>query len=479
MTNQLSPLGAPDYSAYLLNIANSGADILVNVNCGNDAVNSIKQAKQFGLLDKMKLVVPYMSPFLAQQVGQDLMAGRLCRPRFLVDIEDKYPLAKQFVDKFEKKYGYKPEWGADNGYMQFALWARCGRDGRHLLSAGGHQGLREGQEDPVDWSATCTAAPPTTSCVRPVIVVKGKKPTDMKSKDDYYEVVEIVPGEGAHAGAGRVRLQARRRHLSSSCSDRGVAGGDRAAARRSLVATRVHGRDMINWANFVSQLFNGLVLGALLALISAGLTIIYGTLGVLNLAHGALFMLGGYAGFVAYQATPALSSSRSSSARCSCMLVGIVIERVDHPPLLQPPGGGPDPRDLRHSASCFVELVRFFFGSLSQAGAGAGAGRPGITSLGFMIYPTYRLARSASSRWRCGALYLLLYRTRLGMVVRAGIEDAGDGRHARHQRPARLHAGVRHRRHGGGLCRHHQRADRFAHARCRRRHPGRSASSWS
>ncbi|MGB9648863.1 MAG: branched-chain amino acid ABC transporter permease, partial [Stellaceae bacterium] len=60
---------------------------------------------------------------------------------------------------------------------------------------------------------------------------------------------------------------------------------------------------MITWPNFVSQLFNGLASGALLALISSGLTIIYGTLGVLNLAHGAMFMLGGYAGYVAFQAT--------------------------------------------------------------------------------------------------------------------------------------------------------------------------------
>ena len=60
---------------------------------------------------------------------------------------------------------------------------------------------------------------------------------------------------------------------------------------------------MINWANFISQCFNGLVLGALLALIASGLTIIYGTLGVLNLAHGAMFMLGGYAGWVAYSYT--------------------------------------------------------------------------------------------------------------------------------------------------------------------------------
>ena len=57
---------------------------------------------------------------------------------------------------------------------------------------------------------------------------------------------------------------------------------------------------MLTWSNFLSQLFNGLAQGALLALISSGLTIIYGTLGVLNLAHGAMFMLGGYAGYVAY-----------------------------------------------------------------------------------------------------------------------------------------------------------------------------------
>ena len=50
-------------------------------------------------------------------------------------------------------------------------------------------------------------------------------------------------------------------------------------------------------------MFNGLVLGALLALISSGLTIIYGTLGVLNLAHGAMFMIGGYAGYLTFTAS--------------------------------------------------------------------------------------------------------------------------------------------------------------------------------
>ena len=49
---------------------------------------------------------------------------------------------------------------------------------------------------------------------------------------------------------------------------------------------------------FLSQAFNGIALGSLLALIASGLSIILGTLGVLNFAHGAMFMLGAYTAFV-------------------------------------------------------------------------------------------------------------------------------------------------------------------------------------
>src|SRR5215472_16869067 len=58
VTNQISPLGTQDFSQYLTNIANSGAEVLVNVNWGHDAVLSTQQANQFGILSKMKLVIP-------------------------------------------------------------------------------------------------------------------------------------------------------------------------------------------------------------------------------------------------------------------------------------------------------------------------------------------------------------------------------------------------------------------------------------
>ncbi|HTZ81439.1 MAG TPA: branched-chain amino acid ABC transporter permease [Stellaceae bacterium] len=178
---------------------------------------------------------------------------------------------------------------------------------------------------------------------------------------------------------------------------------------------------MITWPNFVAQLFNGLAAGALLALISAGLTIIYGTLGVLNLAHGAMFMLGGYAGYVAFQATGSFAVAILCGA-LFLVVVGGLIELViirhfySRPPedqLLVTFGIG----------IVMVELVRLAFGSLSVT-IPPPAWAMGVTTLGFLIYPTYRLVVLGIAAIALALLYIVLYRTRIGMVVRAGIEDS-------------------------------------------------------
>ncbi len=178
---------------------------------------------------------------------------------------------------------------------------------------------------------------------------------------------------------------------------------------------------MITWANFVSQLFNGLALGALLALISSGLTIIYGTLGVLNLAHGAMFMVGGYAGWVAYEATGSFVIAVISGS-LFMVVVGAIVEfaiirhfyaRPPEDQLLVTFGLG----------IVMVELVRFFFGSLTHT-VQPPAWAAGVTPLGFITYPTYRLVELGIAAVALTLLYFVLYRTRLGMIVRAGIEDS-------------------------------------------------------
>ena len=195
VTNQVSPLGAPDYSSYLLNVANSGADLLINVNWGHDAVLSIQQAKQFGVLDKMKLVVPYQVPFLAREVGGGLMAGVYAATDYWWTVEDKYPLAKLFNESFKAKYGYNPEWGAENAYVSFAHWARMVEEAGSFYPPDVIKTWEKGETIPSLLGDVHYRAE-DHQCVRPVIIVKGKDPKAMKNKEDYYEIVEIVPGEG-------------------------------------------------------------------------------------------------------------------------------------------------------------------------------------------------------------------------------------------------------------------------------------------
>jgi ABC-type branched-subunit amino acid transport system substrate-binding protein len=194
VTDQVCPLGAPDYSSFLLNIANSGADVLINVNFGNDAVGSIKQAKQFGILDKMKLVMPYLSPFLSKEVGADLMQGVYGTTEFWWTLGDTNPIAKGFVDTFNAKYGYKPEWAAHVAYMQVALWADAVEHAKTFYPPDVIKSYEAGRTiqtslGPVHWRAE------DHQLVRPVVVVQGKKTSAMKSPDDYWDVVKLVPGE--------------------------------------------------------------------------------------------------------------------------------------------------------------------------------------------------------------------------------------------------------------------------------------------
>ena len=104
------------------------------------------------------------------------------------------------------------------------------------------------------------------------------------------------------------------------------------------------------------------------------------------------------------------------------MVVGILIERV----IIRHFYGRPPEDQILVTfglAICLVELVRFGFGSLSRSVPPPPWGA-GVTNLGFMLYPTYRLAVVAIVAVALGILYIVLYRTRLGMIVRAGIEDS-------------------------------------------------------
>src|SRR5690606_3570240 len=114
-----------------------------------------------------------------------------------------------------------------------------------------------------------------------------------------------------------------------------------------------------------SQLFNGLATGLLLALISTGLTLIYGTLGVINFAHGALFVVGAYSGYTAYTLTGSFLVAMAAGA-VVVPVIGLFIERG----LMRKYYSRPAEDQILVTFGIgiiLVEVVRAFFGGISLA----------------------------------------------------------------------------------------------------------------
>ena len=146
-SKQVVPLGAPDYSSALLNIANSGADVFVNVAFAQDAVTATKQAEQFGVLKRMKMIVPNLSAYQAQELGPKLMEGVLGSFEWHWKLQDRYPLSKDFVTAFRAKFDRYPTWaGACGLHADHAVGRRRGA-GEGLPPDRHHQDVR-GQQEP-------------------------------------------------------------------------------------------------------------------------------------------------------------------------------------------------------------------------------------------------------------------------------------------------------------------------------------------
>jgi branched-chain amino acid transport system substrate-binding protein len=191
--SQVCPLGTTDYSSYLLNIANSGADVFVNVAFGADAVASCKQAKQFGVLDKMQMVVPNISAFQAKELGAEIMQGVYGTLDFWWTLAETNPMAKLFVDSFDAKFKYKPSWPAHIAYTQMLCWADAVERAKSFNPLLVIKALEAGHKLQMPLGEVWYRAEDHQQ-VRAVPVVVGKKPSEMRNPDDYFTVVGLTPG---------------------------------------------------------------------------------------------------------------------------------------------------------------------------------------------------------------------------------------------------------------------------------------------
>ena len=196
VSKQVCPIGTADFSTYLLNIANSGADVFVNCTVGNDCSVSIKQAQNFGVMKNAALVVPTLQPFLAQQLGPEVTQDILGVMDFWWSLAESNELAKIFVDDFQAKHKYKPYWPAHIAYSQMLIWAVAVERAKTFYPPEVIKAL-EARVPIKTTLGDVMYRPEDHQLVRPVPVMRGKKPSEMKSKDDYYEVIKMIAGADA------------------------------------------------------------------------------------------------------------------------------------------------------------------------------------------------------------------------------------------------------------------------------------------
>ena len=99
------PIGAADYSAFLPRIQALNPDVLVMCNFGRDLVNSVKQATDFGIKEKTRIIAPVLLYTSRQAGGAEAFEGVVGGTSYYWGMEDTVPAAKVFNDKFRKAHG--------------------------------------------------------------------------------------------------------------------------------------------------------------------------------------------------------------------------------------------------------------------------------------------------------------------------------------------------------------------------------------
>jgi branched-chain amino acid transport system permease protein len=172
---------------------------------------------------------------------------------------------------------------------------------------------------------------------------------------------------------------------------------------------------------FIEQLLNGVQLGMLLFLLAAGLTLIFGIMDLVNLAHGSLYMLGAYfaATFAAFTGSFVLGAILALAAT---FVAGIALEVIAIRPLY-------GRSHLDHVLGTFGlllffnELVRLVWGPAGMTLSLPSAMLTAIQIIPGVYYPAYRLVIIAATLAVAALLYILVMRTRLGMLIRAGASN--------------------------------------------------------
>ncbi|GGK45802.1 substrate-binding protein [Salinarimonas ramus] len=190
-----TPLAQTDFSSYIAPVAQSDADVLVLNHYGGNMVNSLTNAVQFGLRDRMvngknfEIIVPLYSRLMAKGAGENVK-GIFGSTNWHWTLQDEG--SRAFVRSFGTKYGFPPSQAAHTCYVQTLLYADAVQRAGSFNPCAVVEALEGYEFDGLGNGPTLYRAE-DHQCFKDVLVVRGKE--NPESEFDLLEVVEVTPVE--------------------------------------------------------------------------------------------------------------------------------------------------------------------------------------------------------------------------------------------------------------------------------------------
>lgn len=201
VNNVLTPLTQTDFSSYIAPVLQSDADVLVLVHYGGNMVNSLTNAVQFGLRDRMvngkqfEIVVPLYSELMARGAGENvkgIFGSQNWDWKLENQLGSRYIGTNAFVRSFGEKYGFPPSQAAHTCYVQTLLYADAVERAGSFNPCAVVEALEGFEFDGLGNGPTLYRAD-DHQCFKDVVVVKGKE--NPESEFDLVEIVEVTPAE--------------------------------------------------------------------------------------------------------------------------------------------------------------------------------------------------------------------------------------------------------------------------------------------
>jgi branched-chain amino acid transport system substrate-binding protein len=188
------PLNTADFSSYLVHASETPAQVIALANAGADTINSLKQAKEFGLMSKpdRTLVTPLVYISDIHSLGLDLAGGLTFVEGFYWDLDDQ---TRAWSKRFFDRRGAMPTMTHAGVYSQVRHYLQAVRDAGTTDS---QAVLAKMRATPVnDFFSHGGQIRPDGRMVHDMLLVQVKRPNEQKYPWDYYKVLTVIPGAEA------------------------------------------------------------------------------------------------------------------------------------------------------------------------------------------------------------------------------------------------------------------------------------------